>query len=256
MQDMDSHFSRRYLSSPFGQTHWLLRQPADTSRPPLLCLHPIPYSGVFFRTFMGLVDDRETLAPDYPGYGGSDGADEVISIKEHAQAIAPGIETFKELHVLGFHTGCLVGVELALSYPSVTQLTLVDIPYFEAEARSKMTVSDHELTPELSCLESLWSFSVSRNVPDLALTRAYELFIEQARAGERERWGFKAAFAYPCEERFAKVTTPTTIIATESGLKDPTITASQAMSHATFRQRPDINALVFETFAAEIAAEL
>ena len=125
-----------------------------------------------------------------------------------------------------------------------------------AEQRSQMSVSDHHLSPDLSCLESLWAFSVSRNLPDLPLTRAYELFIEQARAGERERWGFKAAFAYDCEKQFARLTTPTTMIATESGLKEPSKAASEAVSHAVFRQRPDINALVFEKFAAEMAAEL
>lgn len=249
-------FSRRYLSSPYGQTHWLLRRPEQPTRPPILCLHPIPYSGLFFQTFMDLLDDRESLAPDFPGYGGSDGPDSVSSIESFAQAIAPGISSYDDVHVVGFHTGCLVGVELALTHTNISKLTIVDVPYFSAEQRAKMTVTDHQLSPELSCMESLWSFSVSRNLPDLSLQRAYELFIEQARAGERERWGFKAAFSYDCEGKFAQVRTPTTIIATESGLKAPTQVASEVIKHAGFRQRSDITALVFENHAADIISEL
>ncbi len=256
MNPTTDHFSRRYLSSAFGQTHWLLRRPETPLRPALLCLHPIPYSGLFFKTFMTLLDDRETLAPDYPGYGGSDGPDEVLSIEDFAAAIGPGIEPFDDLHVLGFHTGCLVAVELALNHPSISRLTLVDVPFFTAEQRQTMAVTDHQLSPELSCLESLWSFSVSRNLPDLALNRAYELFIEQARAGERERWGFRAAFNYHCEQQFSQLKTPTTIIATESGLKAPTKAASEVITHASFKQRTDITALVFENHAKDIAAEL
>lgn len=256
MSHLAEHFSRRYLSSAFGQTHWLLRRPETPHQPALLCLHPIPYSGVFFKTFMALLDDRESLAPDYPGYGGSDGPGEVVSIEDFAAAVGPGIEPFDDLHVLGFHTGCLVGVELALNHSSISRLTLVDVPFFTAEQRQTMTVTDHQLSADLSCLDSLWSFSVSRNLPDLTLNRSYELFIEQARAGERERWGFKAAFDYPCEQQFAKVKTPTTIIATESGLKTPTKAASEVIRHAGFKQRTDINALVFEKHAKDIAAEL
>lgn len=250
-----AEFRRQYTSSPFGQTHWTLWEDEDPVFPPLLCLHPIPYSGSFFRTIMPLLKGRDVLAPDFPHYGGSDGPERVCSIEEFAESVTSGLRHLPAVDVIGFHTGCLVGAELAISQPNIRRLLLIDVPFFAPEQQAAITVVDHQITTSLQCLAEPWDFSVTRNTPGLKLERAFELFVEQIRAGSRQKWGFKAAFSYPCQERFARVDNPVKVIATLSGLRDATLACAEVIEGADLVVRDDIEFAVFEAHAGDIADE-
>ena len=59
----------RYIDTPGGQLHCREWLPAVARRRPLLCLHPAPFSGLFYTTALPLLGrERVVLAPDYPGY--------------------------------------------------------------------------------------------------------------------------------------------------------------------------------------------
>lgn len=201
-----------------------LRRLDQTSRArPLLCLHPIPHSGEFFAEFLQrCAAQRTVLAPDYPGYGHSPASAELATIELYAQAIGECLLSVanrgvaKPVAALGFHTGCLVGVELSLRYPELIDgLILVDVPYFEPRRRAELRAEYADDNPQNA--------------------------------------GFRAAFSYDCEARFAAVRQRGLIIATGSALRQATLEAAQRMPTLTCIEEPQIVKPAFSTGGARLA---
>lgn len=212
--------------SRFGQLHvCTLPAAGNDTHPPLLCLHPSPHSGAYFHTVMPMLNaGRAIIAPDYPGYGGSNPPAAEPSIEDYAHAMLDLLDALDitSTDVLGFHTGCLVGAEMALIDPArIRRLLLIDVPYFLGEER-----------------EDMYAKSVT------------------LRAADRSRWGFHAAFTYASDKRLPKLKTPTIVIATQSGLLDATLAAAAIIPHARLIDRPDITRPVFEASAHKIAAAI
>ena len=257
---------RRYVDGPAGQIHLRELPGGDAGRPLLICLHPAPSSGLYFSTLMPLLAaaGRGVAAPDYPGYGGSDPPPAPATIADYAAAagaVADALSPEAPVDLMGFHSGCLVAVEAALAQPArVRRLVLIDAPYFEAPARPALRErmgAPKALSWELAeTLDEVWAFNVANRRDDLPLARAYALFAEQARAGEAMNAAFHAAFSYPCEEKFAALSAPCTIIATRSGLLEPTRKAAAALSRARLVERLDVERAVMEIGAEAMASEI
>jgi pimeloyl-ACP methyl ester carboxylesterase len=83
-----------YTDGPFGQIHWrMMDAVGEATMPDLYCLHPSPFSGLAYTNVMPmLAQNRRVIAPDYPGYGGSD------PFKAHPYKVHP----FK-VHPFGAH---------------------------------------------------------------------------------------------------------------------------------------------------------
>ncbi len=254
---------KSYVDGPAGQIHtrhWDGSAGAEAS-PSLLCLHPAPYSGAYFETVAPLLTERwQVIAPDYPGYGGSSPCRGEASISDYAAAmaaVADDVSPSTPVDVLGFHTGCLVAIEMAAMSPDrVRRLILIDVPYFDAATREAMLTKfpvPKPLSTSLDGLADAWGFTVTKRLDDMPLSRAYELFVEQARAGEGTNAAFRAAFSYPCEDRFSTMMHSTTIIATQSGLLEASRNAAKAMPHAALVERLDIKRSVMEEAALQIA---
>ncbi|MEM7283145.1 MAG: alpha/beta fold hydrolase [Pseudomonadota bacterium] len=248
-----------YLETAKGQIHnrHLAANSQETQRP-LLCLHPSPYSGLFFTTIMPLLNKhRRVLAPDYPGYGGSYALGNEPSIGTYAEALTEAFSSESEYDVLGFHTGCLVGVELAVSQATkVKNLILVDVPYFTGDTQAglfKKMTKPLALEPDLSCLETTWDFNVTKKMGLVPMERAFDMFLENLRPGTKDYYAFHAAFSYDCEGMFGQVDVPTTVVATRSGLLDATHECAKQINQAELIDEMDITSAVFETGARRIA---
>ena len=118
---------------------WRSWEPAGGAhKNPLILLHPLPQSASFFAAIAPLLaDDRFVFAPDYPGYGASWPLEGPPTIRLYAQSVMEAWQAqniSQKPDLFGFHTGCLVGAELALSCPGdVGSLVLVDVPFFSAD---------------------------------------------------------------------------------------------------------------------------
>lgn len=254
-----------YRNCRFGQLHWHSR-PAiaeGTALPPLLCLHPAPYSGAYFDTVAGFIDPAiHLLAPDYPGYGESTPPPEMPAISDYADAVADAWDPDKAPYdLLGFHTGALVAVELALTHPDqVQRVILIDVPYFDRDTQEKLypkAVQPTAFSAELNSLLPRWEFNLGGNrLESMSLSRALDLFTQELLSAERSHWAFHAAFSYDCPERFAALNTPCEVIATQSGLLEPTRAAARALPNATLTERLDVTRAVFEEGAAAVAEAL
>lgn len=90
--------------------------PGRSARPPLLCLHPSPLSGlVYDRWLVEIGRDRLALAPDTPGYGSSAAPPQPPAIGDYADAMHRFIDEIglREVDLMGYHTGSLTSVEFA-----------------------------------------------------------------------------------------------------------------------------------------------
>ena len=102
----------RYIETPDGQLHVREWTPQSESRRPLLCLHPAPFSGLFYTTALhALGRERRVIAPDYPGYGGSPSRGAAPSVEDYAVSMLQcltALDLDQGVDVLGFHSGALV----------------------------------------------------------------------------------------------------------------------------------------------------
>ncbi len=254
-----------YSDGPFGQIHWRMMEPEDeATQPDLYCLHPGPFSGLAFTGIMPfLAKERRVIAPDYPGYGGSDAFKAAPSINEYSEAMKAVIDDLtgnKPIDLFGFHTGNLVAVEMALQFPiAVRRLALVDVPAFDAETREKHgaeSAKDFEITSDINCLEWPWRRGILNRMDSQDLDRCLEMFTEQLRPGRLMNKAFHAAFSYDGDERLPKVSHPTIIIATQSGLLVATRRAGKLMPDAYLIERLDIKRAVLDEAAEKTAGEV
>lgn len=256
---------KHYVDSSFGQIH---ARSADSSgeeiAAPLICLHPAPYSGMYFTTAMPLLNSgRRVIALDYPGYGGSDSTSRARTIADYAAAMTEALQALSPsgpVDLLGFHTGSLVAAEIMHQSPeSVRRSILCDIPFFTAEQQSalreKMT-SPLPVTAELESLSGAWAFDVAKRLDDMALPRAFELFIEHMRTGTKDFVAFAAAFSYDCEARFSTLSGDVICMATQSGLHEATQAAASTIPATTFIDVPEVTSAVFETGAEAISKRI
>ena len=255
-----------YADSRFGQVHLRRCDPTSESTAlPLVCLHPAPYSGAYFESVMPkLAASRTVIAPDYPGYGGSEmGTAPQLSIADYATAMLDALESAGidgPVDVLGFHTGCLVAMEMAHTAAArCRRLVLCDIPYFtkdEQDALRAKVTKPLPLAPHLECLESAWKFNVTVRLDDMPLERAFALFVEQLRSATGDWHAFDAAFRYDCESRCAALDADVVCLATQSALHAPTLAAAERIPFAHLVDVTEVTSAVFEAGADAIGKRI
>ena len=255
---------RIYVNARGGQIHARRLPARDTETgPPLVCLHPAPYSGIYFTTVMPFLNGTRTvLAPDYPGYGGSAVRGDWPRIDDYADAMLEFAEKLElpQFDILGFHTGGLIGAEMSLrATAQVRRLLIIDIPFLDADARKRKFESEakpRRFSPELNSLADEWTFNITKRLDSISFDRAFELLTESLRAADRANWAFGAAYSYACNVRLSSLCPAATIIATRSALLEPTRAAAAAIPGAHFVERLDIVPPVFEKNADRIAEEI
>jgi len=253
-----------YSDGPYGQVHWRITATENPYAPDLYCFHPAPFSGLAWTGVMPyLMKGRRIIAPDYPGYGGSDAHTQKPSIEEYASAMLAVMDDLSPgavCDVVGFHTGCLVAAELGRVAPNrVRRAVLIDVPAFENEACEKMlaTVAQPlELTSALECLAGPWESGITKRLPSQPMSRAFEMFVEQLSPGVNMNAAFHAAFSYPWKERFEEIATTTMILATQSPLLEGSRKAAALLPNATLTEVLEIKRAVLDEAAEKTAAEV
>ena len=97
---------------------------------------------------------------------------------------------------------------------------------------------------------------MTRKLDHVPLARALALFAEELRAGPEAHRGFRAAFAYPCEERFAAIGHPVTVLASGYTLFEPSRAAAARIPGARLVALEDLKEPVIDRGAERIAAEI
>lgn len=252
-----------YSDGPFGQIHWRMWGERQTGgAPDLYCLHPAPYSGVAYQNLAPLLaTKRRVIAPDYPGYGGSDPISGTPSIDDYAKSIAALIDHLsggEGVDLVGFHTGCLVGAELCRSYSAkIRKACLIDVPAFpvdQSPGLAEKMGGQFLVSDDLNSLESAWNMSVVSRLKTQTPDQAWAMFAEHMRPGADMNAAFKAAFTYPWWDRFKEINSDVEVIASKSGLLDGSRRAAETIPTAALKEILEVERSVLDESAKTTAS--
>jgi pimeloyl-ACP methyl ester carboxylesterase len=258
---------RAYTACRFGQIHWRLCGPADSPKTPLVLLHPTAYSGEYFATVMPhLAEDRLVLAPDAPGHGGSHAPETPPSMGDYAAALADALDDLGygakgkgAVDTLGFHTGCFLSVELALTRPDlVRRIVHIGLPFFEGEARatrlSALTIAKPPLSDSFDQFRERWETTVVKRANGVTLHQAFEHFLEDLRTGAHNWWGYHACFTYAPETHMPRVAHKQFVLNGKNSLTEPSRAAAALMKDVKLVDAPELTTGIFDTKPVEVAA--
>ncbi|HET9864192.1 MAG TPA: alpha/beta fold hydrolase [Steroidobacteraceae bacterium] len=146
---------RAYFECRYGQLHVHNAIPAGggfDELTTLICLHASNATGrAFLEVSRLLGSSRSVYSPDTPGCGESDPPPKALSIAGYAEAIGDFLDAmrFRQVDLLGAHSGAAVAAELAIGRPKqVRRLVMVGAPALDADARrSYRDLSAPEGTP-------------------------------------------------------------------------------------------------------------
>lgn len=262
--DVDVVISRGYVPCRFGQIHYHVARPraqADVRQTPIGCLHPSPASGRYFLDLLrDLGKDRVAYAFDIPGFGESDLPPSPPGMSGYADAFSDAIKALDigPMDLLGYHTGCSVAVEISLNFGHlVRRLCLVSVPFFDTPEKRNALMAGLDRDPyeeKGTRIFEEWKETVEQRANGVTLEQSIDAFMERLRAGDKKWWGYEAAFSYPVEDRYAKVTHPTVLLNPHGGLYDETLKAAGVMPNAELVDMPNLSHGVFQLDSPVIAS--
>ncbi|MEO8857918.1 MAG: alpha/beta hydrolase [Burkholderiaceae bacterium] len=188
---------------------------------PVLLLHQTPRSWDEYRDVLPILGrDYRAIAMDTLGFGDSARLPEgEHSIERWAVGAFDLLDALgiARAAVVGHHTGAVVALEMAASQPDrVAALVLSSCPYIDAPRRlahtGKRVIDDVQRRADGSHLTELWQ----RRAPfypkdDMDLLERF--MADAIKAGPLAVGGHKACNDYAMETRFARISSPTLLIA-------------------------------------------
>ena len=263
---------RGYIDCRYGQLHYLRGAPTDggTDKPALVLLHQNPSSSVEYELLLrAMAEDREVIAFDTPGNGMSDWPPEPLDMAGYARAFSDGIANLslgidQPVDVFGYHTGTLLGAELAIAEPErVGRLVLSGIPFRTPEERQerldklakgpKLTEDGSEI---LATQRNLWDFVVTQRDPRVPLERAARVYMEKAKPLDRYWWPYGGVWGYEYQERFPLITQPVLVLQPHEALLEYSRQAAELIPDARFVELAELDRDVFDVGVTQFAAEM
>jgi pimeloyl-ACP methyl ester carboxylesterase len=160
---------KAYADTSLGQIHY--RHTAEgRNKYPILFLHMSASSSACFERLMNVFSSQgyQCVAPDMPGFGQSfDPLSDPPAISWYIDLyleVFSGLATFEHgCHVVGHHSGGVIGVEFAVSHPGfVRTLTICGPVLMEKEQReamrAKVTVPFNRPVPDGSHWLKTWEY--------------------------------------------------------------------------------------------------
>ena len=212
---------RGFANTLKGQIHYAMAGEGQ----PVLLLHQTPRSWDEYRDVLPINGEKYlAIAIDMVGFGDSYKLEEGASIEGYADGAINFLDemSIERVSIVGHHTGGVVAVEVAASYPErIYKLVLSSTPYVDAENReqrkNKPSIDEVEFKDDGSHLTELWQ----RRMPFYPKNRSDLLkrfIIDALKTGERVEEGHRAVGKYRMEDKTCLVKSPTLILA---GSEDP-----------------------------------
>jgi pimeloyl-ACP methyl ester carboxylesterase len=256
------HLRKMYVDCRYGQLHLHTAFPSSggfDERTPVVCVHPAPLSGRVFRDFLSdMGHDRSVYAPDLPGCGESGAPESAPSVADYAAAVGDLLDTLRlrQVDLLGYQTGSLVAVELALARPEqVRRVVLAGVPVFDAKERESFNSRPWpaRAREDGSHLVEEWQRVRRSRGAHAPIARLGEDLASALQGGDAAAWGPAAAANYPAGERLPLLRQPVLVLRARDEFWDMT-----ARTDALLREghRVDLdmhNGGLFDTGAADVA---
>lgn len=249
--------TKSYVECRYGQLH--LRTAGEGGMP-LVCFHMSPYSGLHYEPFMAkMAKDRLVIAPDTPGYGGSDSAGDTPTMTDFAGAMLDMLDALglEKVDLMGFHTGTFVALALADMAPArVRKLVLPGIPYADTDGRAKrlaMFSGDRPYFTEDGYVQKRWDMGLKGRGAQ-SDDRFIALFAESMRTGvSGMNRGFAAVYRFDPDAAIDGLSKPVFIPVPDEMLADSTREAAKLFEDATVEEWPDLKGDLFDVAAGEVA---
>lgn len=251
--------ARRYVPSPFGQTHVTQGGSARDRRTPLVLLHLLPFSGVWWRPLQLAMPDRRTYAVDLPGCGGSDAPPAAPPLKTYSDAVLTALDGLglRRVDLMGYHTGAAVAADIAARRPDrVRRLVLAGVPLFDAaETESRAATLAPRDYGAPGVLIARWE-QIRTWFPALPLARQLELFAESLRIGANGHWPVQAILAADFAGVLKAIRAPTLVPVLDESLRGATIAAAAVIPRAQRLDLPGFGEDAFDVRSGEIAQRI
>ncbi len=243
---------RSYLGAAGRQIH-VIESGGDRDGPPLYCLHATAYSGRSFQPLMDrLGERRRVVAPDTPGYGGSDPPPRDWGIADYADGMAQTLKAAEAgpIDLLGYHTGAFIAAEMARRSPEfVRRLVLIGVPYFEGETRQlwRRRLADRKsLTQELAQFEERWDYFITHRHAGVRLERGFDNFVDELRAYPQGWRAHEAAFTFDARPCLEAIVQPTLVLNPASPLAEASRAAAALIPRAEILEAPQLSHAIFD----------
>ena len=257
---------RAYADLPWGQIHY--RSAGDSGAPVLVLLHQSPSHSVMYERVMAALSDRfYLLAPDTPGFGGSDALSGDIDIPGYAAALGEFLDVsgVKRCGLFGHHTGAAIAAEITARTPELVSALVLSGPTWlteEQKATLPSMASSLPPTADGSHLTQMWE-RISAKDEAAPLDLIQREVLSALSCGEAYGASYLAVTRHDFESCLAKITCPTLVFAGDHdplyGAVAPTIAAlakgegaALAGGERTYvcdRQSDEIAALLGEFFS-------
>ena len=259
---------RSFVDGRYGQMHVRAAAPqGGSAKAPVVLLHPAPYSGAYYQDLLErLGADRAAFAVDTPGFGASDAPPAPVDLAAYAAAIGDAVDALLREHpaeavdLMGFHTGAMIAIELAIQRPDlVRRLVLAGIPFYLGEDRAAVyTKAAHGtlLDEEGGHLRPYWQGIVSDRHPDFPLEAAQQRFNDYMQSCPNSWWTYQAIYSYPTEQRIPLIRQPVQILLMHEVLFEHSKASLAYFSNPHVVDMPELTKNVFDFGGARIAAEM
>jgi len=222
-------FRKHFFDGPYGAVHYRIARPSTPGATPLVMFHMSPSSGRIFEPMLAeLGRDRIALAPDTPGFGESEAPQAPIEIEDFAAVMAKLIDSLglEQVDVMGYHTGSITCVALALARPDlVRRIVQISCPVFTDEELESFRRHYHAKTlqDDGTHLRDAWVSLQKFYGPSVPREAIERNFAEGLRGGPLAHWGHRAAFNYDLRVHLPKVTQPILVINPNDDLVQQTL---------------------------------
>jgi pimeloyl-ACP methyl ester carboxylesterase len=207
---------KTYIDGRWGQVHVRMAG----SGTPLVLLHQSPLSGDQFSPAIPLLAEAgfQVIAPDMPGYGGSDAPPRVGSIPEHAEALVMLLDALglEQVHLLGHHTGASIAACLAAGphRARVSKLILNGIALLSPEERAHFATfkfAPLEPQPDGSHLLAAWNQRLRASPGWTDLEAMHRHCVTMLANPARYYWAFEGVFAHDTLADLKAIEAPTLV---------------------------------------------
>ena len=235
-----------YADGPFGQIHYRYSGNKTSTEVPLMCLHPSPLSSIVYDYWLAeMGKDRFTVAPDTPGYGGSDTPKRPPLIGDLADAMVGFMDSvgLQTVDVMGYHTGSFTSADLAMRYPDrIRKVVMISAPIFDEAIIEEYSGRIYDEPPAFPDVLASTAESLRENgrgmFRDMTEARYENVSIERLRHFRTGNWGFRAAFAYDLTAALPQVEQPILILNPEDDLWELTPLAKPFLKNGRIHDLP------------------
>jgi pimeloyl-ACP methyl ester carboxylesterase len=259
---------RVFVDGTWGQIHARVATPRGlATKPPIVCLHQTPLSSRMFASILGeLAVDRLAIAIDTPGYGESMAPPGPPEIADYARVLLAAAQALSgrrpgaPVDILGYHTGTIMGVEMAIREPkSVRRLVLSSMPIFDPARRAELleTFVPDPITEDGLHILKPWKSAVAGRGPGQTLEMTHRNYTEKLRADpDKSYWALQALARYPIEDSLLGLTQPILILQSKDTLYDHAALARRLQPRIEIVERVDLGNGLFDVDPRGIAASV